>query len=111
MGMVVPFSRFQVYLVSLDQTKGSEIKKTRPCLIISPNELNYVLKTIIVAPMTSTIRDYPTRVGIHFQHKDGQVALDQIRTVDKSRLVSHLGVLKSPESTRIIEILLALFSR
>ena len=75
-------NRFDVYLVSLDPTLGSEIKKSRPCVVISPDEMNRALATIIVAPMTSTIRNYPTRVPVTFQSKHGQVVLDQIRTVD-----------------------------
>ena len=77
-----PVKRFEVHLISLDPTKGSEIKKTRPCLIISPNEMNKYIRTVIIAPMTSTIKNYPTRVTTTFQGKKGQIVLDQIRTVD-----------------------------
>jgi mRNA interferase MazF len=83
--------RFDVYLVNLDPTVGSEIKKTRPCLIISPDEMNRWIRTVIVAPMTTKGQPYPTRVSCEFQGKEGQVVLDQIRTVDKSRLVQKLG--------------------
>jgi mRNA interferase MazF len=83
--------RFDVYLVNLDPTVGSEIKKTRPCLVISPDEMNRWIRTVIVAPMTTKGRAYPTRVACEFQGKEGQVVLDQIRTVDKSRLVRKLG--------------------
>jgi len=83
--------RFDVFLVSLDPTKGKEIKKTRPCLVISPDEMNRFIATVIVAPMTSQGRDYPTRIACTFQKKQGQVVLDQIRTVDKSRLIRKLG--------------------
>ena len=76
-----PVKRFEVHLISLDPTKGSEIKKTRPCLIISPNEMNKYIRTVIIAPMTSTIKNYPTRVTTTFQGKKGQIVLDQIRTV------------------------------
>jgi mRNA interferase MazF len=83
--------RFDVYLVALDPTLGSEIKKTRPCLIVSPDESNRHLATVIVAPMTTKGRTYPTRVRCTFQGKQGQVVLDQLRTVDKARLVKRLG--------------------
>ena len=83
--------RFDVYLVNLDPTVGSEIQKTPPCLVISPNEMNRWIKTVIVAPMTTKGQSYPTRVPCEFQGKEGQIVLDQIRTVDKSRLVQRLG--------------------
>ena len=83
--------QFDVFLISLDPTRGREIKKTRPCLIISPNEMNENISTVIVAPMTSKGRNYPTRVACTFQGVHGQVVLDQIRTVDKTRLVKKLG--------------------
>lgn len=84
-------ARFEVWLIGLDPTQGSEIQKTRPCLVISPDEMNRWLRTVIVAPITSTERAYPSRAPIMFQGKSGQVALDQIRTVDKSRLIKKLG--------------------
>ena len=83
--------RFEVHLIDLDPTQGSEIRKTRPCVVVSPDEMNRHLRSIIIAPMTSTLRGYPSRVNFTFQRKHGQVALDQIRTVDKSRLVRKLG--------------------
>ncbi len=89
--MVKPLQRFEVWLVALDPTKGSEIQKTRPCLIISPDEMNAWLRTIIIAPMTTAERSYPSRVAISFDNKDGQVALDQLRCIDKNRLVKRLG--------------------
>ncbi len=79
--------RFEVWLVTLDPTKGSEIQKTRPCLIISPDEMNHWLHTIIIAPMTTVTRKYPSRIAIRFDKKDGQVALDQLRCIYKNRLV------------------------
>ncbi len=85
-------ARFQVWLVQLNPTKGREIRKTRPCVVISPDEMA-ALSTIIVAPMTTKGFDYPFRVSCRFQGKDGLVLLDQIRAVDKSRLEKHLGVL------------------
>lgn len=90
--------RFDVYLVNLDPTIGSEIRKTRPCLIISPDEMNRWIATVIVAPMTTKGRPYPTRVVCEFLGKEGQVVLDQVRTVDKSRLVRKLG--RASEATR-----------
>lgn len=86
LGVVVKISRFEVYSVTLDPTQGSEIKKTRPCVVISPNEMNHFIKTVIIAPMTTKGQNFPTRVPIEFNGKAGFVVLDQIRTVDKSRL-------------------------
>src|SRR5205085_2734663 len=91
MAMVV--KRFDVFLINLDPTVGSEIKKTRPCLIISRNEMNRYINTVIVAPMTSKGTSYPTRVPCKFKGKEGQIVLDQIRTVDKIRLVKRLGTI------------------
>lgn len=91
--------RFEVYLVNLDPTVGSEIKKTRPCLIISPDEMNRYIATVIVAPMTTKGRPYPTRVPCRFQGKEGQIVLDQIRTVDKSRLIQKLGTISKSTQT------------
>ncbi len=108
MDMVV--SRFEVWLVVLDPTKGSEIAKTRPCLVVSPNEVNARLKTVLVAPMTSTRRAYPTRVDCHFSGQDGQVALDQIRAVDKTRLAKRLGNLDEASCRSICDTLVALFA-
>src|SRR3972149_1013221 len=84
-------SRFDVFLINLDPTVGSEIKKTRPCLVISPNEMNRHIRTVVVAPMTTKGATYPTRVACRFKGKQGQVVLDQIRTVDRVRLVKKLG--------------------
>ncbi|HSJ23178.1 MAG TPA: type II toxin-antitoxin system PemK/MazF family toxin [Longimicrobiales bacterium] len=84
-------SRFDVFLVNLDPTVGSDIRKTRPCVVISPDEMNRFIRTVIVAPLTSKGRRYPTRVDCRFDKKDGQVVLDQIRTVDKARLIKKLG--------------------
>ena len=85
--------RFEVYLINLDPTIGHEIKKTRPCLIVSPDEMNRFISTIIVAPMTTKGRNYPTRISCTFQGKKGQIILDQIRTVDRKRLVKKLGTI------------------
>jgi mRNA interferase MazF len=93
MGMV-KMKQYNICLVNLDPTIGHEIKKTRPCVIISPNEMNDFLSTIIIAPMTTKSHNYPTRIKIHFQNKDGWIVLDQIRTIDKTRLVKILGKLE-----------------
>ena len=90
-----PVDRFDVYLVLLDPTVGSEIQKTRPCLVVSPDEMNHYLATVIVAPLTTAARPYPSRVGLRFKGKRGQAALDQIRTVDRRRLVKRLGKIGS----------------
>ena len=90
--------RFEVYLVNLDPTIGSEIQKTRPCVIVSPDEMNRFIKTVIIAPMTTGGTNYPTRIVCQFQGKSGQIVLDQLRTVDKARLVKRLG--KIDEATR-----------
>lgn len=86
-------SRAEVYLVQLDPTRGSEIRKTRPCLVVSPDELNHYLRTVIVAPMTTAGHAYPWRVACRFRSRKGFVALDQLRTVDAERLVKRLGTL------------------
>jgi mRNA interferase MazF len=108
MAMVV--KRFDVYLISLDPAVGSEIQKTRPCLIISPDEMNRHIKTVIVAPMTSTEKKYPTRVTCSFRKKQGQIVLDQIRTLDKSRLIKKLGAIDSKAQLEVISTLQRLFS-
>lgn len=102
--------RFDVYLISLDPTKGSEIKKTRPCLIISPDEMNRHIRTVIIAPMTSTIKNYPSRVTTTFQKKRGQIVLDQIRTVDKQRLIKKLGTISSSAQDKTLNVLQEMFS-
>ena len=102
--------RFDVFLISLDPTRGSEIKKSRPCLVVSPDEMNRHIKTVIVAPMTTKGRDYPTRVACTFQGKLGQVVLDQIRTVDKSRLLRRLGTIPALVQHKVSETLQEMFS-
>ena len=104
-------NRFDVFLVSLDPTIGHEIKKTRPCTVISPNELNHYISTVIVAPMTTKGRPYPTRVDCTFQGKQGQIVLDQIRTVDKARLVKKLGQLSAGTKDQVIETLSEMFQK
>ena len=104
----VKIRRFDIYLVSLNPTIGSEIKKTRPCVVISPDEMN-LLKTVIVAPMTSKGFDFPFRVKINFEGKDGFILLDQIRTVDKSRLVKKIGKLQTDKCKEVVNILVKMF--
>jgi mRNA interferase MazF len=103
-------NRFEVYLVNLDPTIGSEIRKTRPCLIISPNEMNLRIATVIVAPMTTKSRNYPTRVNCRFQGKDGQVVLDQIRTVIKIRLIKQLGQVDANVQKEVLSVLAEMFA-
>ena len=102
--------RFDVYLVNLDPTVGSEIKKTRPCLVVSPDEMNRHIATVIVAPMTTKGRPYPTRVACRFEGKDGQVVLDQLRTVDKARLVKRLGRLSPAAQQATLAVLAEMFA-
>jgi len=102
--------RFEVYLVNLDPTIGSEIQKTRPCLIISPDEMNNHIATVIVAPMTTKGRDYPTWIPCLFEGKEGQVVLDQIRTVDKVRLVKKLGRISASTQKEVLAVLMELFA-
>jgi len=108
MAMVV--NRFDVFLVNLDPTIGSEIKKTRPCLIISPNQINHYISTVIVAPMTTKGQPYPTRVTCQFQGKEGQIVLDQIRTIDKIRLVKLLSQITTEEQKAVLDILAEIFA-
>lgn len=103
-------SRFDIYYVNLDPTIGSEIKKTRPCVIISPNEMNYNITTVIVAPLTSKLRNYPTRVACKAEGKQGQIVLDQIRTVDKIRLIKKIDTLNKATQTKVLNVLKEMFS-
>jgi mRNA interferase MazF len=102
--------RFEVYLVNLDPTQGKEIKKTRPCLVISPDEMNRFIATVIIAPMTTKGRDYPTRISCEFQGKAGQIVLDQIRTIDKSRLIQKLGEIDKDIQTKVLTVLSDMFA-
>lgn len=108
--MALVVSRFDLYLVSLDPSRGHEIHKTRPCVIISPDEMNSHIGTVIVAPMTTKGRDYPTRIPLTFQRKKGQVVLDQIRTVDKTRLVKRLGKLDTNTAAKTLAVLQEMFA-
>lgn len=100
-----------VWLIDLDPTQGTEIQKRRPCLVISPNEMNLHLQTVIVAPLTTVLRTYPTRVPIHFQGKDGQVALDQLHAVDRQRLIRKLGTVSANAAQAASAKLVEMFSR
>jgi mRNA interferase MazF len=108
MGMVI--KRFDVYLVNLDPTVGSEIRKARPCLIISPDEMNRYIATVIVGPMTTKGKDYPTRVKCSFKGKDGHVVLDQIRTIDKSRLIQKQGTIEKQTQEEVLSVLAEMFA-
>ena len=93
--------QYEVFLINLDPTIGHEIKKTRPCVVISPDEMNLNIQTVIIAPMTTKSHDYPTRVKVKFQSKSGWIVLDQIRTVDKRRLVKRLGRITRSEIEKV----------
>jgi len=108
--MAVVVKRFEVYLVNLDPTVGAEIPKMRPCVIVSPDELNRHIATVILAPLTSQGRPYPTRVVCHFAGKSGLIVLDQLRTVDKTRLVKRLGRLPEDEQRAVLQVLAELFA-
>lgn len=103
-------SRGDIYLVSLNPTRGSEIRKTRPCVIISPDELNAHLRTFIVAPLTTGGHPYPFRVHCRFSEKDGYVVADQLRAVDRDRLIKHLGVLDEDTLAEVLSVLQAMFA-
>jgi mRNA interferase MazF len=105
-----PASRGEIHLVRLDPTLGSEIRKARPCLIVSPDELNQHLRTAIVAPMTTGGQAYPWRIACRFQHRSGFVALDQLRTVDSDRLVKRLGRLAPGTIAAVLEGLQEMFA-
>lgn len=108
-GVDVVIERFAVYRVSLNPTVGNEMSKTRPCLVISPDEMHQHLRTVIIAPMTTTLKRYPTRVPCTFVGKAGTVALDQLRAVDRSRLVKRLGKLDATTASRVVRVLLEMF--
>ena len=108
--MAMVINRFDVYFINLDPTVGSEIQKIRPCLIISPDEMNRHIRTVIVAPMTTSGKDYPTRVTCQFEKKKGQIVLDQIRTIDKKRLIKKLGTINPETQLEVISVLQKLFA-
>ncbi len=103
-------NRFDVYLINLDPAAGSEIQKTRPCVIISPDEMNRHIRTVIVAPMTTAGKEYPTRIACVFESRKGDIVLDQIRTIDKKRLIKKLGTLDSEIQLKVISDLQRLFA-
>ncbi|MBW6485610.1 MAG: type II toxin-antitoxin system PemK/MazF family toxin [Syntrophobacterales bacterium] len=103
-------NRFDVYLINLDPTVGSEIQKTRPCVIISPDEMNRHIQTVIVAPMTTAGKEYPTRIACVFESRKGHIVLDQLRTIDKRRLIKRLGSLDSEIQFKVISVLQRLFA-
>jgi len=103
--------RDEIWLVSLDPTQGAEMHKTRPCLVVSPDEMNQHLRTVMIAPMTTVMRPYPTRVQVRFQGKRGQVVLDQLRAVDRQRLVRKLGTVSAGTAQAASATLLEIFSR
>jgi mRNA interferase MazF len=102
--------RFEIYLVNLEPTVGSEIQRTRLCLIISPDEMNRHIRTVIIAPVTTQGQDYPTRIRCEFRGKEGQIVLDQIRTVDKTRLVRLVGELDDGSQTEVLRLLAEMFA-
>lgn len=108
--MDVVAARFDVFLVRLDPTEGREIRKTRPCLVVSPDEMNEHIDTVIVAPMTTKGRAYPTRVPVRFKGKSGQIVLDQLRTVDKQRLVKRMGKIDASTQGQVLALLAELFA-
>jgi mRNA interferase MazF len=97
--------QYQIILANLDPAIGSEIKKTRPCVVISPDEMNKYLRTVVIAPMTTSSKNYPTRVEIKHDNKIGWIVLDQIRTIDKQRIIKDLGKLSKPEIKEVKVIL------
>lgn len=103
--------RDEVWLVALDPFRESEIKKTRPCLIASPDEMNEALRTVLVGPMTTTLRSYPTRVNVTFRGKSGQIALDQLRAIDGQRLVRKLGIIPAKAAQEVSRVLVEMFVR
>ena len=102
--------RFDVFLVNLDPTVGSEIRTSRPCVVVSPDEMNCYVRTVVVAPLTTAGRPYPSRVRTKFAGKDRQVVIDQLRTVDKARLVRRLGSLDSAEAASVLDVLREFFA-
>ena len=103
--------RFDVYLINLDPTVGHEIKKTRPCLVVSPDEMNRHIATVIVAPMTTRVRSYPSRVKCRFEGKNAHIVLDQLRTVDKARLIKRLGRINGLTQNKVLRVLAEIFAK
>lgn len=109
MALVRDVRRYDVYLVPLDPTVGPEKRKTRPCVVVSPDEMNRHTRTVIVAPMTTVTRDYPTRIAVRFGGKSGEIVLDQIRTIDKARLARRLGALPKATAAKVADVLVEMF--
>ncbi len=109
--MALVVSRFEVWLIDLNPTRGSELQKTRPCAVISPDEMNHHIATVIIAPMTTKARGYPTRVPVIFRRKRAEIVLDQLRTMDKSRLIKKVGKLDEPTAETIIRVLQEMFAK
>ena len=107
MGMV---NRGEVYLVNLDPTIGSKVQKTRPYVVVSPDEMNQYIRTIVIAPMTTKPRNYKSRVAINFDDKQGQIMLDQIKTIYKKRLITKLGILSVKELKAVLSVLQEMFA-
>jgi mRNA interferase MazF len=107
----VDVRRFDVFLVNLDPTVGSEIRKSRPCVVVSPDEMNRYVRTVVVAPLTTSGRLYPSRVEVRFAGKEGRVVIDQLRTVDKLRLAKRLGVLDGDEAASVLDVLKEFFAQ
>ena len=108
--MAMVIKRFDVYLVNLDPVIGSEIQKTRPCVVISPDEMNRSIASVIIAPMTTQSKDWPTRFVCHFDGKSGQVALDQIKTIDNIRMTKYLGRLNAKEQKAVLRTVIEMFA-
>ena len=103
--------RFEVYFVEFDPTRDLEINKTRPDVILSPNEMNDALNTVVITPLTSTLKNYPSRVNFKEKGKDGQIALDQLRCVDKLRLKNKIAKISESEQSEVLEVLKKMFSQ
>lgn len=103
-------NRGEVYLVNLDPIVGSEVQKTRPCVVVSPDEMNQYIRTIVIAPMATKKRNYKSRIEINFQGKQGEVILDQIKTIDKRRLITKLGALSVKEFKAVLSVLQEMFA-
>lgn len=103
--MVMDISQYNIYLINLDPTIGHEIQKTRPCVILSPDEMNANIGTVIIAPMTTKSHNYPTRVPLFFAGKKGWIVLDQIRTIDKIRVIKKLGEINSHTVVEVKQVL------
>ncbi|GHT46817.1 mRNA interferase [Bacteroidia bacterium] len=107
--METKMNQYDVFWVNLDPTQGNEMAKTRPCVIISPNEMNHYLKTVIIAPLTSTLKPLPSRVKVFFDRQDGMIALDHVRSITKGRIGDYAGKLKKAEIQEIKEVLQKMF--